>query len=152
MTEANFARARKVILCVGLLVAALLFLFPHWRLSSDFADGEPVASQELGRIFIAFKPFARSYGPYQFTPRPETVVASTAVEMPSRNRPWTSCSRVAVGWPARLSFSARAVQFTPRPSSVSWITNSSSIIRADTAIDPTEDLPFSTRSSGSSSP
>jgi hypothetical protein len=74
MTEANFARARKVILCAGLLVAALLFLFPHWRLSSDFADGEPVANQELGRIFIAFKPFAHSYGPYQFTLRPETVV------------------------------------------------------------------------------
>jgi hypothetical protein len=73
MTEANLAIARKVVLCAGLLVSALLFLFPHWRLSSDFEDGSPV-TKELGRIFIAFKPFAHSYPPYRFTSRPGTDV------------------------------------------------------------------------------
>jgi hypothetical protein len=29
MTEANLATARKIILCAGLLVATLLFLFPQ---------------------------------------------------------------------------------------------------------------------------
>jgi hypothetical protein len=86
MTEANFARARKVILCVGLLVAALLFLFPHWRLSGDFADGEPVANQEFGRIFIAFKPFAHSYGPYQFTPAPKPSSILTTLGKPQKSR------------------------------------------------------------------
>jgi hypothetical protein len=36
--------------------------------------GGPVANKELGRIFIAFKPFAHSYPPYRFTSRPGTDV------------------------------------------------------------------------------
>ena len=58
MMEANLAIARKVILCVGLLVAALLFLFPHWRVSINVGIlGETRAfDQEIGRGFIAFPP------------------------------------------------------------------------------------------------
>jgi hypothetical protein len=74
MTEANLAIARKFVLWAGLLVAAPLFLFPHWRLSSNVGDGSPVTDKELGRIFIAFKPFAHSYFPYRIAPRPGTDV------------------------------------------------------------------------------
>lgn len=58
MTEDKLAIARKVILCVGLLVAALLFLFPHWRVSINVGIlGETRAfDQEIGRGFIAFPP------------------------------------------------------------------------------------------------
>jgi hypothetical protein len=58
VTEASLAIARKVVLCAGLLVAALLFLFPHWRLSIGFVDGRPPVIYELGRAFIASKPLA----------------------------------------------------------------------------------------------
>lgn len=58
MNEANLATARKVILCAGLVVAALLFLFPHWRISISFVDGRPPVNYELGRAFIALKPLA----------------------------------------------------------------------------------------------
>jgi hypothetical protein len=58
MTEANLAIARKVVLCIGLLVAALLFAFPHWRLSDTIViPGKPqVVDQEIGRFFIAIPP------------------------------------------------------------------------------------------------
>jgi hypothetical protein len=56
MNEAKLAMARKVVLCVGLLVAALLFLYPHWRLSIDVGDGRPTVNSELGRAFIASSP------------------------------------------------------------------------------------------------
>jgi hypothetical protein len=53
MTEANLAIARKVVLWGGLLVSALLFLFPHWRLSIGETQ---VFDQEIGRAFIASPP------------------------------------------------------------------------------------------------
>jgi hypothetical protein len=58
MNETNLAIARKVILCAGLLVAALLLLFPHWRLSiSAVIPGEAQAfDQDIGRGFIATPP------------------------------------------------------------------------------------------------
>jgi hypothetical protein len=58
MNEAGLAIARKVILYVGLLVAALLFLFPHWRVSFKVGLlGETqVFDQDIGRAFIAFPP------------------------------------------------------------------------------------------------
>ena len=54
MTGANLAIARKIILYVGLLVAALLFLFPHWRVSINVGIlGETRAfEQEIGRGFM----------------------------------------------------------------------------------------------------
>jgi hypothetical protein len=67
MNEANIAIARKVVLCAGLLVAALLFLFPHWRLTIDLEDGSPVVDKDLGRRFIADMPLYHSAPPYQFT-------------------------------------------------------------------------------------
>ena len=56
MNEANLAIARKVILCVGLLVAALLFLFPHWRVSVGILSGAQALEQDIGRGFIAIPP------------------------------------------------------------------------------------------------
>lgn len=60
MTEASLAIARKVILCVGLLVAALLFVYPHWRmyvdLITDRDDGMLALDQDIGRFFIASPP------------------------------------------------------------------------------------------------
>jgi hypothetical protein len=58
MNEASLSIARKVILCVGLLVAALLFLFPHWRVSINVGIlGEAHAlEQNIGRGFIAYPP------------------------------------------------------------------------------------------------
>jgi len=56
MNEAGLAIARKVILCVGLLVAALLFLFPHWRMSVGILSGAQALEQDIGRGFIAFPP------------------------------------------------------------------------------------------------
>jgi hypothetical protein len=67
MNEAKLAIARKIILCAGLLVAALLFLFPHWRHSINLGDGTPTANQELGRAFIASPPLpGAASSPYQF--------------------------------------------------------------------------------------
>jgi hypothetical protein len=82
MTEANLAiaRARKVILCAGLLVAALLFLFPHWRVSISFVDGRPPVNHELGRAFIAFKPLANAASrPLQSTTGAEPVIKARGV-------------------------------------------------------------------------
>jgi len=56
MTEANLAIARKVILYVGLLVAALLFIYPHWRIYVHTGAGQPAVNHELGRAFITFPP------------------------------------------------------------------------------------------------
>ena len=58
MTEANLAIARKVILYAGLLTSALLFIYPHWRVSTDIEVlGETqVIDQEIGRAFIASPP------------------------------------------------------------------------------------------------
>jgi hypothetical protein len=80
MNEANLAIARKVILCAGLLVAALLFLFPHWRVSIGFVDGRPPVNYELGRAFIAFKPLASAASrPPQSTTGAEPVIKARAV-------------------------------------------------------------------------
>jgi hypothetical protein len=60
MTEANLATARKVILCAGLLVAALLFVYPHWRMNVDLTTdrdaGMLALDQDIGRFFIASPP------------------------------------------------------------------------------------------------
>jgi hypothetical protein len=58
VTEANLAITRKVVLYIGLLVAALLFAFPHWRLSDYFVipGKTQVVDQEIGRFFIANPP------------------------------------------------------------------------------------------------
>jgi hypothetical protein len=53
MTEANLAIARKVVLFVGLLVAALLYLYPHWKGTIQFPR---VVDLDLGRGFIAAPP------------------------------------------------------------------------------------------------
>jgi hypothetical protein len=71
MSEANLKIARKVILCVGLLVAALLFLFPHWRVSINVGIlGENRAfDQEIGRGFIAYPPVQLTGGGAKFVAR-----------------------------------------------------------------------------------
>jgi hypothetical protein len=56
MNEASLAIARKVVLCGGLLVGALLFIYPHWWLSVYPGDGSPAISQDIGRGFIAAPP------------------------------------------------------------------------------------------------
>jgi hypothetical protein len=72
MNEANLAIARKVVLYTGLVVSALLFLFPHWRYTMDLEDGSPVVDKDLGRRFIAYMPLYHSAPPYQFTLGPGT--------------------------------------------------------------------------------
>jgi hypothetical protein len=47
----NEALFRKVVLWGGLLVSALLFLFPH-RLLTVYADGGNTYSEDIGRGFI----------------------------------------------------------------------------------------------------
>jgi len=54
----NLAIARKVILCVGLLVAALLFIYPHWKIAVERGDGKTVFDQDAGRAFILSPPLA----------------------------------------------------------------------------------------------
>jgi hypothetical protein len=56
MTEASLAIARKVILCAGLFVSGLLFLYPHWWLSVYYVNGSPATSVDIGRSFIASSP------------------------------------------------------------------------------------------------
>ncbi|HKQ74149.1 MAG TPA: hypothetical protein VJ810_10655 [Blastocatellia bacterium] len=56
MNETSLAIARKVILCVGLLVAALLILYPHWRMAVEMGDGMPVFDHDAGRAFILSPP------------------------------------------------------------------------------------------------
>jgi hypothetical protein len=54
MNEANLAIARKVVLYTGLLVATLLFIYPHWRISVEPAGR--FLDQDVGRFFIASAP------------------------------------------------------------------------------------------------
>ena len=82
MTEANLAIARKVVLCAGLLVSALLFLYPHWRLSIAFSDGTPAINHGLGRGFI--------------TSPPSLVAASSPVQSTAGARPGISRRGVLV--------------------------------------------------------
>jgi hypothetical protein len=56
MTEANLAIVRKVVLWAGLLVSALLFVYPHWRLSVEPGDGRPAVAYNIGRAFIMSPP------------------------------------------------------------------------------------------------
>jgi hypothetical protein len=81
MTEANLAIARKVILYAGLLVAALLFLFPHWRVSINVGIlGENQAvDQEIGRWFIASPPVQMTGGLVKFVARINYVRQITEV-------------------------------------------------------------------------
>jgi hypothetical protein len=81
MTDANLAIARKVVLCVGLLVAALLFLFPHWRVSINVGIlGETRAfDQEIGRGFIAYPPIQLTGGGAKFIARINYVRQITEV-------------------------------------------------------------------------
>jgi hypothetical protein len=68
MTEASLAITRKVVLYIGLLVAALLFLFPHWRVSINVGIlGETRAfTQDIGRGFIAYPPVQLTGGSAKF--------------------------------------------------------------------------------------
>jgi len=60
VTEASLAIARKVVLCAGLLVAALLFLYPHWRVK--FTINASIESDYgVGRSFIAAPPVLTPY-------------------------------------------------------------------------------------------
>jgi len=56
MNETSLAIARKVILCVGLLVSALLFLYPHWRMAVEMGDVIPAFNHDAGRAFILSPP------------------------------------------------------------------------------------------------
>ena len=60
MTEASLAIARKDVLYIGLLVATLLFVYPHWRmyvdLTTDRDAGMLALDQDIGRFFIASPP------------------------------------------------------------------------------------------------
>src|SRR5262245_58121688 len=66
MTEANLAIARKIVLCVGLLVAALLFLYPHWLLPVYPGNGSRSVNQDVGRAFIVTPPVFTVHSP-EFT-------------------------------------------------------------------------------------
>lgn len=54
--DTSLAVARKVVLCVGLLVATLLVLYPHWRMSVFPGDGSPSVDLGIGRGFIGSPP------------------------------------------------------------------------------------------------
>jgi hypothetical protein len=80
VNEANLAIARKVVLCAGLLVAALLFLFPHWRLSVYFRNGRPAINHDIGRGFIASPPLLRAESlPVRSTTGAEPVIKAVGV-------------------------------------------------------------------------
>jgi hypothetical protein len=55
MTEASLAIARKVVLCVGLLTGALLFLYPHWIGTFRALESRAYA-YDLGRAFVTAPP------------------------------------------------------------------------------------------------
>jgi len=55
MTEASLAIARKVVLCAGLLVSALLFLYPHWIGTFRWL-GSRAYEYDLGRAFVTAPP------------------------------------------------------------------------------------------------
>jgi hypothetical protein len=83
MNEASLSIARKVILCVGLLVAALLFLFPHWRVSVGILSGDQSLEQDIGRGFIAFPPVQLTGGIAKFVVRINYVrqIAEVAIAL-----------------------------------------------------------------------
>jgi hypothetical protein len=83
VTEASLAIARKVVLCVGLLVSALLFIYPHWRVSADIEVlGEThVLDQEIGRAFIASPPVQLNVGGAKFVARVNYVRQITEVAL-----------------------------------------------------------------------
>src|SRR5262249_2886512 len=56
MNETVLAITRKVVLCAGLLVAATLFAYPHWRLAVEPELGLLTYNQDLGRAFILSPP------------------------------------------------------------------------------------------------
>src|SRR5262249_2535100 len=56
MSETSLAIARKIVLYVGLLTSALLFAYPHWKLSIDVKNGNPIFEQDIGRVFILSPP------------------------------------------------------------------------------------------------
>src|SRR5262245_42743368 len=56
MSETILAIARKIILYVGLLTSALLFAYPHWRVSIDMRNGNRIFDQDIGRAFILSPP------------------------------------------------------------------------------------------------
>jgi hypothetical protein len=58
MNETSLAIARKVVLCVGLLVALLLFVYPHWKMAVEMGDGMPIFDHDAGRAFILSPPLA----------------------------------------------------------------------------------------------
>jgi hypothetical protein len=82
MNEANLAIARKVILCAGLMVAALLFLFPHWTLSVrlEVAGTTDTFNQEFGRHFI-YLPGQKTLGSATFIARVNYVRQFTEVAL-----------------------------------------------------------------------
>jgi hypothetical protein len=56
VTEANLAIARKIVLYTGLLVAALLLAYLHWKLVYSVDNGATFVSEDLGRSFITAPP------------------------------------------------------------------------------------------------
>src|SRR5262245_33462989 len=56
MNETVLAITRKVVLCVGMLAAAMLFAYPHWRLAIGSERGTPTYDQDAGRAFILSPP------------------------------------------------------------------------------------------------
>jgi len=56
MNESSLAITRKVVLCAGLLVAVLLLIYPHWRVSIQMGGGNPVLVYDVGRAFILSSP------------------------------------------------------------------------------------------------
>jgi hypothetical protein len=80
MNEAYLAIARRFVLYIGLLVAALLFLFPHWRLSVYFRNGRPAIDHDIGRGFIASPPLLRAESrPVQSTNGAEPFIKAVGV-------------------------------------------------------------------------
>jgi hypothetical protein len=80
MNETNLAISRKVVLCAGLLTSAMLFAYPHWRLSVEFRDGSPAINQDIGRGFIASPPSLRAESrPFQSTTGVEPVIKAQVV-------------------------------------------------------------------------
>jgi hypothetical protein len=71
VSEANLAIARKAVLYIGLLVAALLFLFPHWRVSINVGilGKAQELEQDIGRGFIAYPPVQLKGGIAKFVVR-----------------------------------------------------------------------------------
>lgn len=50
----TLAITRRIILCGGLLVSALLFIYPHWRAQFSFANTQ--FDYDVGRSFISSPP------------------------------------------------------------------------------------------------